>query len=271
MKIEDSNFSNCIEFSCAVLQMRTRIMAACKNKGLEIPTDEQISDYICGYGVNFNDFMADYEQGEGMFIDLAFKRFKTKVYTTIDWINKPTDEELVVFFKEHGNDFDKFLETRVNSGMTDAERVTYNGTIKMLSEEKLVKLWNTFIDESTTIGKDSYIYDSKNEEEMTRKFYDRGKEKIKSVLGSEKRFFNWFNDEEMPQVVENVKNLVLCYWGDIFERIMMFPSAYEFDVEIWGEGDGSTYFSDVFFPNLATLLGYQVNGGDCKIEYVGKK
>ena len=272
MKIEVTNFENCIDFSNAVLQMRFQIMNSCKDKGLEPPTDKQISDYIIGYGVNVKDFMADYEEGEGMFSDLAFKRFKTKVYA-INWVKTPTEGELVEFFKEHGNDFGKFLETRNTCTMTDAEKVTYLGTIRMLSEEKLVDLWNAFIEEGTAYGKDSHIFDIKNEKEIKDSFshFINGEEKIKSVLGSENRYFQWFYDEEMPHVAGDIKDTIVGYWTDIFERIMMYPSAYEFDVELWSEGDCSTYFSDVFFPNLATLLGYRVDGGNCKIEYVGKE
>ena len=269
MKIEETNFEDCIAFSNAVLQMRCQIMNSCKDKGLEPPTDKQISDYIIGYGVNVKDFMADYEEGEGMFRNLAFKRFKTKVYA-INWEKTPTEGELVEFFKEHGNDFGKFLETRNTCTMTDAEKVTYLGTIRMLSEEKLVVLWNTFIEEGTAYGKDSHIYDSEDKEQMERVFSENIEE-IKSVLGSEKRYFQWFYDDDMPHVASDIKDIIVGYWKEIFERIMMYPSAYEFDVELWSEGDCSTYFSDVFFPNLATLLGYRVDGGNCKIEYLGKE
>jgi len=265
MKIEETNFENCIDFSNAVLQMRCQIINACKDKGLEPPTDKQISDYIIGYGVNVKDFMADYEEGEGMFRNLAFKRFKDKV-CAVNWAQVPTDEEIESFFNEHGNNFSLYMETINIGAMTDAERVTYLGTITRLSERKLVDLWNAFIEEGTAYGKDSHIYDREDIE----KFDEEGKEKIKSVLGSEKRYFQWFYDEEMPHVAGNIKNIILGYWSDIFPRIMMYPSAYEFDVELWCDGDGSTYFSNVFFPNLATLLGYRVDGGNCKIEYLGK-
>ena len=273
MKIEETNFEDCIAFSNAVLQMRCQIINACKDKGLEPPTDKQISDYIIGYGVNVKDFMADYEEGEGMFRNLAFKRFKDKV-CAVNWAQVPTDEEIESFFNEHGNNFSLFMDTINIGAMTDAERVTYLGTITRLSERKLVDLWNAFIDEGTAYGEDSYIYDSEDEEEMNENFNEGGQKRITSVLNGNRFFqlhYGFDSEEEGTNPINNMKNLILGYWGEIFERVMMYPSAYEFKVELCCEGDGSTYFSDVFFPNLATLLGYRVDGGNCKIEYLGKE
>jgi hypothetical protein len=58
-----------------------------------------------------------------------------------------------------------------------------------------------------------------------------------------------------------MKSIIKAYWGEIFERIMLYPSCYGFDVQIYAEGDGSTYFDDVFFPVIAEEVGYKIDGG----------
>jgi hypothetical protein len=55
--------------------------------------------------------------------------------------------------------------------------------------------------------------------------------------------------------------VILPYWEEIFERIMVYPYAYNFCV---GEV-GTDYFYDVFFPVIIETLGYKANYDDGKL------
>lgn len=56
-----------IGFAHKVISFRMNAIKACKAKGIDAPTDEQISDYINNYGLHFKDFMADFTEHEGIF------------------------------------------------------------------------------------------------------------------------------------------------------------------------------------------------------------
>lgn len=266
-----------IGFAHKVISFRMNVIKACKARGIEPPTDEQISEYINGYGMNLNDFMADYTEHEGIFrcLQTPFEQF-SKAVAEISWGIAPTKEEIKAFFEKYGNDVPLFCQRRTIKEMHPIERKAYLKTIEKLSEEKLVELWNTFIKESALYGEDSYIYDLANEEdsEYLRKYMDGAQLKSISnmVTQNDTRFIQWFNLND-GSICEksNIKGVIVAYWREIFERIMLYPSAYNFDVEIYCKGDASTYFDDVFFPIIAKEVGYIVNGDKGTIEKVEKK
>lgn len=256
-----------IGFAHKVISFRMNVIKACKAKGIDVPTDEQISDYINDYGLHFEDFMADFTEHEGMFrcLRTPLEDFKDEV-KAISWRNKPTEDEIVAFFNQHGNNIGLFCNQRTISEMKPLERKTYLKTIEKLSEEKLVKLWNTFIEESIYYGEDSHIYDLENTEDIKflreRMPYEERKEVV-NLIAKKVRFVQWFslNGKSIKAKSEDdIKSTITCFWSEIFERIMLYPSAYNFDVEIYCEGDGSTYFDDVFFPIIAKEVGYIIDG-----------
>ena len=266
-----------IGFAHKVISFRMNVIKACKAKGIDAPTDEQIGAYINDYGLHLDDFMTDYIEHEGMFrcLQSPLEKFK-KMVSEITFSNKPTDEEIVSFFSTYGDNVPLFCEQRTIKEMNPIERKTYLKTIEKLSEEKLVKLWNAFIEESGHYGEDSYIYDLADEKDSKYlgNYMDGAQLKTISnmVTLNNTRFIQWLNLND-GSICEksDIKHTITAYWSEIFERIMLYPSAYDnFDVEVFCEGDGSTYFSDVFFPVIAKEVGYVVDGGKGTITKIEK-
>jgi len=265
-----------IGFAHKVISFRMNVIKACKAKGIDAPTDEQISAYINDYGLHLDDFMADYIEHEGMFrcLQSPLEKFK-KMVSEITFSNKPTDEEITIFFNTYGDNVPLFCEQRTIKEMKPIERKTYLKTIEKLSEEKLVKLWNAFIKESGHYGEDSYIYDLCDFEDskFLGEHMDSAKLKTisKMITQNDTRFIQWFslNDGSICEK-SDIKHTITAYWSEIFERIMLYPSAYNFDVEIYTKGDASTYFDDVFFPVIAKEIGYIVDGDKGIIKEIEK-
>lgn len=263
-----------IGFAHKVISFRMNIIKACKAKGIDAPTDEQISDYINGYGLHFEDFMADFTEHEGIFrcLRTPLEEFKNEI-KEISWGAPPTEEEILAFFNENGNNIGLFCNQHTISKMKPLVRKTYLKTIEKLSEEKLVKLWNTFIEESELYGSDSYIYDLTNvtDGNFLRNHMDDAQFNTICNMAKGVRFIKWFNLNDGSICEESdIKHTITAYWEEIFERIMLYPSCYNFGVEIYCKGDASTYFDDVFFPVIAKEVGYIVDGGNGIIEEIEK-
>jgi hypothetical protein len=263
-----------IGFAHKVISFRMNVIKACKTKGIMPPTDEQISDYINNYGLNFEDFMADFTEHEGMFrcLRTSLEDFKAEI-NSIQWGNKPTDDEIVAFFNKNGNNIEMFCNQHTIKNMNHIERKTYLKTIEKLSEEKLVKLWNTFIGESALYDEDSYIYDLESQKDCNFLGGRMTPQEIKYLTSLNTRYVQWFSlngNSIKGRTDENIKRIITAYWGEIFERIMLYPSAYNFDVEVFCKGDASTYFDDVFFPVIAKEIGYIVDGDKGTIKKIEK-
>ena len=267
-----------IGFANKVINFRMNVIKTCKEKGIMPPTDEQISDYINGYGLHFEDFMADFIEHEGMFrcLRTPLEEFKDKI-KEISWGTPPTEEEILAFFNKNGNNIGLFCKQKTMKKMKSLVRETYFKTIEQLSSERLVKLWNTFIDESGLYGSDSYIYDLANEKdsEYLSKHMDGAQLKTISNMVTQNgtRFIQWFNlnDNSINEKnKDNIESAVTAYWEEIFERIMLYPSCYNFGVELYCEGDASAYFDDVFFPVIARKVGYIVDGSKGTIKKIEK-
>lgn len=267
-----------IGFAHKVISFRMNAIKACKAKGIMPPTDKQISDYINDYGLHFEDFMADFTEHEGMFrcLKTPLEEFKDSV-ANIHFGVKPTDDEIVAFFNANGNNVSLFCQQHTIKGMKPLVRKTYLKTIEKLSVKRLTKLWNTFIEESGLYGEDSYIYDLSDLEDS--KFLSEHMDGIhlKAVSDMATKndtcYIQWFalNDGSIKaKMDEDIKSTITAYWEEIFERIMLYPSAYSFNVEIYCEGDGSTYFDDVFFPIIAKEVGYLIDGDKGIIKEIEK-
>ena len=265
-----------VGFAHKVISFRMNVIKACKAKGIDAPTDEQIGAYINDYGLHLDDFMADYTEHEGMFrcLQSPFEKFK-KMVSEITFSSKPTDEEIISFFNTYGDNVPLFCEQRTIKEMNPIERKTYLKTIEKLSEEKLVKLWNAFIEESALYGEDSYIYDLANEKDSEYLWHNMDGAQLKTinnmVTQNNTRFIQWLNLND-GSICEksDIKHTITAYWSEIFERIMLYPSCYNFDVEIYCKGDGSTYFDDVFFPIIAKEVGYLIDGDKGTIAKIEK-
>jgi hypothetical protein len=254
------------------------VIKACKAKGIMPPSDEQISDYINDYGLHFEDFIADYTEHEGMFrcLKTPLDEFKDEI-KAISWGTPPTEEEILAFFNQHGNNIGLFCNQRTIKDMKPLERKTYLKTIEKLSVKHLATLWNLFIEESAHYGEDSYIYDLANEKDSKYLWDNMDGAQLKAinnmVTQNNTRFIQWFslNDNSIKAKSEDdIKSTITCFWSEIFERIMLYPSAYNFNVEIYCEGDASTYFDDVFFPIIAKEVGYLIDGDKGTITEIEK-
>lgn len=271
---------NAVEYAIKVTSFRKLVRDICRKKGLEYPSDKKIAEWIeQGYGMeNIDDFIKDYTEKEGIF-RTPLADFMDKV-NEITWSKKPTEDEIKAFVAANGYDFGKFIKERTIASYEPLERDTLMATLK-LTDDKLVKLWNEFIKESALYGEDSYIYDlrDKTDVDFINKNFPNGiKAEITRINtdfnlhGKTLRFIQWYNlNGGKVYAKEDIKGIILAYWSDIFERIMLYPSAYNFNVEIYCEGDGSTYFDDVFFPIIAKGVGYIIDGDKGNITKIEKK
>lgn len=266
---------NIVERANKVLSFRKVIRDLCRKKGLEYPSDEKIAEWInqC-YGWDVDDFMKDYTEHEGIF-RTPLADFMEKV-NAITWANKPTEDEIKAFVATNGYDLSKFIKQRTIASYEPLERDTLMATLK-LTDDKLVKLWNVFIEESTLYGDDSYIYDVTNKDDERKLTFAgiKGREwteMLKLANANKTNYVQWFNlnDGEMSAKTD-IKGIIIAYWGEIFERVMLYPYAYQFEVEKYAEGDGSTFFDDVFFSILAEKLGYHIDGDKGIITKIEKK
>lgn len=250
-----------IGFAHKVISFRMNVIKTCKAKGIDVPTDEQISDYINDYGLHFEDFMADFIEHEGMFRS-SLEDFKDGI-KAISWgTTPPTEEEILAFFNKNGNDIGLFCNQHTISKMKPLERKIYLKTIEVLPIEGLVALWNLFIEESAYYGEDSYIYDLSNSVHSNHlnKHMDGAELKTISnmVTQNDTRYIQWFalNDKSIQgRTDENIKRIITAYWGEIFERIMLFPTCYQ---SLMGNQWGIEYFDEIVWPIITKEVGIEI-------------
>lgn len=261
---------NLVEKANKVISFRKVIREICRKKGLEYPSDDKISEYINQkYGMNVDDFMKDYTEKEGIFRDPT-----TDFYNDLMKINwgeeTPTIENVKEFVAKNGYDKQKFMNEWVINTYKGVEKNTLIATIK-LTDEVLVQLWNTFIEESAIYGEDSYIYDLTNEHDIKVLRGCMKPSEWAKVKSLSSRFIQWFdlNGREI-EPKKDIKGVIIAYWSEIFKRVMLYPSAYPISTNLYAEGDGSTYFDDVFFPVIAKEIGYIINGDKGIIEKIEK-
>lgn len=247
-----------IGFAHKVISFRMNAIKACKAKGIDAPTDEQISDYINNYGLHFEDFMADFTEHEGIFrcLRTPLEEFKGEI-KKISWGTPPTEEEILAFFNKNGNNIGLFCNQHAISKMKPLERKIYLKTIEVLPTEGLVALWNLFIEESAHYGEDSYIYDLKNPEDV--KFLRSHMENlemqtIRNMIEERVRYAQWFalSDKSIQgRTDDNIQRIITAYWSEIFARIMIFPSCYQRLM-------GIEYFDEIVWPIITKEVGIEI-------------
>ena len=264
-----------IGFAHKVISFRMNVIKACKAKGIDAPTDEQISDYINDYGLHFEDFIADYTEHEGMFrcLRTPLEDFKAEV-NSIQWGNKPTEDEIVAFFNQHGNDIEMFCNQRTIKDMKPLERKVYLKTLEILPTEGLVLLWNLFIEESGIYGEDSRIYDLSNLEDskFLSEHMDGAELKTISIMVTQNntRYIQWFslnNNSIKGRTDEDIKRTITAFWSEIFKRIMLFPLCYE---HLSGEQWGINYFEEVVWPIITKEAGIEICVETNEMKYIAK-
>jgi hypothetical protein len=262
---------NIIERANKILTFRKYIREECRKKGLEYPSDEKIAEWINQeYGFNLEDFMKDYTEHQGIFRD-PFNDFKAEV-DKIGFDNKkPTEAEVREFFDENGNDIKGFIRKLNIEAYQGLVKETLVATLN-LADMTLVGLWNAFIEESAKYGEDSYIYDICNQNDLNFINANFPKDKIAEVTrivrngklhGKKVRFFQWFNlNDNQIHVIEDIKDTIIAYWDEIFERIMIYPNLYEI-----GEFD---YFTTIFWDVCLKHLGYAYDEKNGKLNAIQK-
>lgn len=255
---------NIIERANKILTFRKYVREECRKKELEYPSDEKIAEWISQeHGWSVEDFMKDYTEKKGIFKD-PFEGFKAAILAK-GWTTPPTDEEIRSYVAENGYKEKGFIRWHNINGYEGVEKAILIETLK-LPIPKLVKLWNTFIQESSLYGEDSEIYDLQNERHiMFLKHHMTNEEfiRVRAIKNKGVRYLQWLSLHDKSIIGrsdDDVKDVIVGYWSEIFERIMLYPSAYQLDAEKYTEGDGSTYFDDVFFPIIAEKLGYKIDG-----------
>ena len=260
-----------IRFANKVIDFQSNVILDCKARGIMPPTNEQISDYINGYDMNFEDFMADFIEHEGMFrcLRTPLEEFKDKI-KEISWGTPPTEEEILAFFNKNGNNIGLFCNQHAISKMKPLERKIYLKTIEVLPTEGLAALWNLFIEESAHYGEDSYIYDLENPEDIKflREYMDGCElQTIRNMKEQKVRYVQWFalNDKSIQgRTDENIQHIITAYWSEIFERIMVFPSCYQ---RLIGKQWGIEYFDEIVWPIITKEVGIEICAETNEIRY----
>lgn len=261
---------NIIEKANKVMSFRKMIRAICQKKGLEYPSDDKIAEYITkGYGMDVDEFMTAYEGKVGIFKD-PFDDFKAEL-EKITWGDNPTEAEMRKFFNENGNDVHGFIREHSIKSYHGLAKETLLATLK-LSDATLVLLWNVFIEESAKYGEDSYIYDLgyKADVEFINNNFPKDKiAELTRIVRNEKlhnkevQFFQWYNlNDNKIHVKRDIKGIIVAYWDEIFERIMIFPSCYD-------DFGGFKYFTEVFWEACMKHMGYTYNEREAKLSVVG--
>lgn len=260
---------NAVEYAIKVTSFRKLIRDTCRKEGLEYPMDEKIAEYIeQGYGFDIDDFMADYKNKEGIFRD-PITDFVKKV-KDLNWADTPSEELIREYAANHPCDVDEFVKWYNIEAITNPmEKATLISTLT-LNDRLLVSLWNEFINESAKYGEDSYIYDLKNEADWNFIQVNFPKDKKAELTrlinnykihGKELRFFQWFNlSGGLLQAKDDIEAVIIAYWGEIFERILLFANLY---LTLKDDTLYYDYFGKTFFPSFLKASGWELNYTDC--------
>ena len=248
---------NVVENAVRITSFRKRVREVCRQFDVEYPTDEEIAEWIDEGGeLNALDFVAD------RMLNYKLNKFiaalKKEGITDLDL------DDVKAFYEKYGDNVDLYVDNYIIKGLNKIEKLTYTTTIDKLTTAAMVKLWNTFLNESALYGDDSYIYDLNNENDLEflkyRMRHDE-LEKVKKLMAENVRYIQWanLNDNEITKV-SNIKRTLLGFWT---EHIMVYPSAYNFKLNtklnMYSDGDGRTYLDDVFFPAIAREIGYDID------------
>ena len=134
-------------------------------------------------------------------------------------------------------------------------------TIKLPSPI-LRNIWNAFIDESSSYGEDSYVYDSEDHEDledlheniMSEMEFNRILKAVKS-----KRYFQyvWTSQNHNTINIVDPKDLITRYWGDIITSIINFPYCYKVFYPASDKKNPFFYYEEVVVPIICERIGVE--------------
>lgn len=190
-------------------------------------------------------------------------------------VKMPSDEKIAEYIEQgYGFDVKDFMADytscegifRCEFKYSPLEQKTLDATLK-LNDVYLVGLWNLFIEESALYGADSYIYNTEDYADMKflreRMDDEQWNDVVHKYLYENTFFIQWIDGNVLAK--KHIKGIITAYWGEIFERIMLYPSIYNTDIE-----DNLTYFYDIFFPIIANEVGYKIDVMRGTIEKIKK-
>ena len=263
---------NAVEYAIKVTSFRKLVRDICRKNGMDYPSDEKVAEWIeQGYGMeNVDDFIKDYTEKQGIFREPIADFIKELRKHGI----KESDDFIKDWVSKNGYNIDKFVNESIVNSYEPIERLALLATLE-LADEDLVALWNYFIEESAKYGEDSYIYDLRNDTDMifiTNNFPKDIKAEITRINtdfnlhGKTLRFIQWHNlNDGKVYAKEDIKGIILAYWSDIFERIMLYPSLYNTLYLSKKE-----YFEDIIWPIFVKELGYTMNYNSGEVKRISK-
>lgn len=263
-----------IDFANRVILFKEKIVKACNERGIGAPTNKQITDYINGYDIDFESFMADYTEHEGMFIGLrtSLDDFKAEIKSR-SWVTKPTEEEILDFFNKYGNNMLFFCAKHDILHGNPLVYKVYSKTITSLSIEGLVELWNRFVNESGRYSADSYIFNLSKTSDKLNLIHittDAEFDAIDNmVTQNHTRFIEWVETDNKSKAIRIItdnciKETISVHWNEIFERIMLSPHCYDG----FNCGNGTTqYFEKIVWPIITKEVGIEICEKNSKIKY----
>ena len=126
----------------------------------------------------------------------------------------------------------------------------------------LRNIWNAFIDESSSYGEDSYVYDYEDHEDledlheniMSEMEFNRILKAVKS-----KRYFQcvWTSQNHNTINIVDPKDLITRYWGDIITSIINFPYCYKVFYPTRDKKDPYFYYEEVIVPIVCERIGVE--------------
>ena len=126
----------------------------------------------------------------------------------------------------------------------------------------LRNIWNAFIDESSSYGEDSYVYDYEDHEDledlhediMSEMEFNRILKAVKS-----KRYFQyiWTSQNHNTINIVDPKDLITRYWGDIITSIINFPYCYKVFYPASDKKNPFFYYEEVVVPIVCERIGVE--------------
>ena len=134
-------------------------------------------------------------------------------------------------------------------------------TLKLPSHV-LRNIWNTFIDESSLYGEDSYVYDSEDYDDledlheniMSEMEFNRIFKAVKI-----KRYFQyvWTSQNHNTINIVDPKDLITRYWGDVITSIINFPYCYKVFYPASDKKNPFFYYEEVVVPIVCERIGVE--------------
>lgn len=204
----------------------------CKKLGLEVPNEEKMSEYVAlakdGEKLDAAKFVADYQSKSGVFEDKEFTKFKEAVHRICGEVD---EDKAKVWVSNNGYDSpNEFAYSTMLGNYSEFERAAFIRFIG-LDEKRAVALWNVFMARTRNVGKSIYdLYNEKDTNELARYFSRKEFDAMSELVTKFK--LRYVQVTELTKghkswtPIYDVFYLVLCFWDEIIEDIMLHYTAF---------------------------------------------